>query len=165
MISLILEEYTIIKNIDIITAIIITNNISVRPIAVKIESTEKTKSTATICQIIDLKLTEFVSFNFSSKFPFILWDISRTLLKIKNPPPKNKIKSLMLKFIKTGFVKPINQVKPNNMIILNTKARRRPITLALCLLFFSTLFVTIEMNIILSIPNIISMIVSVNNAM
>ena len=43
MISLILEEYTIIKNIDIITAIIITNKISVRPIAVKIESTEKTK--------------------------------------------------------------------------------------------------------------------------
>ena len=77
-----------------ITAIIITNNTSVSPIAVKIESTEKTKSTIKICHITELKDTLLVDSIFSSKFPLILCDISRTLLNIKKIPPKNKIKSL-----------------------------------------------------------------------
>ena len=45
IISLILDEQKIIKRIDAITAITINNRTSVNPIAVKMESTEKTKST------------------------------------------------------------------------------------------------------------------------
>ena len=46
------------------------------------ESTEKTKSTATICQITDLNDIALLLVSFSSKLTFILCDISKALLII-----------------------------------------------------------------------------------
>ena len=58
----------------------------------------------------------------------------------------------------------MNQVSPKSIITLSIRARTRPITLARCLFSLFTLFVIIDMKIILSIPKIISIMVRVNNA-
>lgn len=108
-------------------------------------------------------------FVFPTSFsPSILWCISDVLFVKRKIPPKPRIISRPLKgWVNTennGFENPIIQVIPINNAILNISAKASPSVRVLPCLSSGSLFVTIDMNIILSIPSTISSKVIVASA-